>query len=114
VRENIILSTSGARERDMMWPDGVTSARAYSVPASLPAAVQSSRQPLAGYTRALVLHHDLVSREVILHQRLHAFSQHWGFRVQACAPYRARTTDEVEQPLSTRIVLFFCRPRVTT
>ncbi|MBL7590104.1 hypothetical protein INQ07_25530, partial [Escherichia coli] len=24
------------------------------------------------------------------------------------------TTDEVEQPLSARIVLFFCRPRVTT
>jgi hypothetical protein len=41
--------------------------------------------------RALVLYHDPASREVVLHPRLHAFAKHWGFRVRACAPYRART-----------------------
>ena len=47
--------------------------------------------------RALVLHHDPVSREVVLHPRLHAFSRHWGFRVRACAPYRARTKGKDER-----------------
>ena len=47
--------------------------------------------------RALVLHHDPVSREVVLHPRLHAFARHWGFRVRACAPYRARTKAKDER-----------------
>jgi transposase len=47
--------------------------------------------------RALVLHHDPVSREVVLHPRLHAFARHWGFRVRACAPYRARTKGKDER-----------------
>jgi transposase len=47
--------------------------------------------------RALVLHHDPVSREVVLHPRLHAFAKHWGFRVRACAPYRARTKGKDER-----------------
>jgi len=47
--------------------------------------------------RALVLHHDPASREVVLHPRLHAFARHWGFRVRACAPYRARTKGKDER-----------------
>ena len=47
--------------------------------------------------RALVLHHDPSSREVVLHPRLHAFAKHWGFRVRACAPYRARTKGKDER-----------------
>jgi hypothetical protein len=26
---------------------------------------------------------------VVLHPRLHAFANHWRFRIRACAPYRA-------------------------
>lgn len=40
---------------------------------------------------------DPASREVILHPRLHAFARHWGFRVRACAPYRARTKGKDER-----------------
>jgi transposase len=47
--------------------------------------------------RALILHHDLQSREVVLHPRLHAFAKHWGLRVRACAPYRARTKGKDER-----------------
>jgi len=46
--------------------------------------------------RALVLHHDPSSREVVLHPRLHAFAKNWGFRIRACAPYRARTKGKDE------------------
>ena len=49
------------------------------------------REVLLDNARALILHHDPSSREVVLHPRLHAFARHWGFRVRACAPYRART-----------------------
>lgn len=47
--------------------------------------------------RALVLYHDPASREVVLHPRLHAFAKHWGFRIRACAPYRARTKGKDER-----------------
>lgn len=47
--------------------------------------------------RALILHHDAASREVVIHPRLHAFAKHWGFRVRACAPYRARTKGKDER-----------------
>jgi transposase InsO family protein len=42
-----------------------------------------------------------------------ACAQH-GVQHRTTKPYTPRTTDEVEQPLSALIVLFFCRPRVTT
>lgn len=41
--------------------------------------------------RALIEHHDPVSRELVVNPKLHAFANHWGFRLKACAPYRART-----------------------
>jgi transposase len=47
--------------------------------------------------QALVLHHDPVSREVVLHPRLHAFANHWRFGIRACAPYRARTKGKDER-----------------
>lgn len=55
------------------------------------------REVLLDNARALILHHDPASREVVLHPRLHAFAKHWGFRVRACAPYRARTKGKDER-----------------
>lgn len=55
------------------------------------------REVLLDNARALILHHDPSSREVVLHPRLHAFARHWGFRVRACAPYRARTKGKDER-----------------
>ncbi len=55
------------------------------------------REVLLDNARALVLHHDPVSREVVFHPRLQAFAKHWGFRVRACAPYRARTKGKDER-----------------
>jgi transposase len=75
-------------EKQDNWFDGMESAfRAFGgVP----------REVLLDNARALILHHDPATREVLLHPRLHAFANHWRFRIRACAPYRARTTDEVE------------------
>jgi transposase len=47
--------------------------------------------------RALVEHHDPVTREVRFNGRLHAFARHWGFRPRACMPYRARTKGKDER-----------------
>ena len=47
--------------------------------------------------RALIQHHDPASREVVVNPKLHAFARHWGFRVKACAPYRARTKGKDER-----------------
>lgn len=47
--------------------------------------------------RALVLQHDRSTREVTFHPSLVAFGKHWGVRLQACAPYRARTKGKVER-----------------
>jgi transposase len=55
------------------------------------------KEVLLDNARALILHHDPASREVVLHPRLHAFARHWGFRVRACAPYRARTKGKDER-----------------
>lgn len=55
------------------------------------------REVLLDNARALILHHNPSSREVVLHPRLHAFARHWGFRVRACAPYRARTKGKDER-----------------
>src|SRR6202012_3780209 len=68
-------------ERQDSWFDGLESAfRAFGgVP----------REVLLDNAKALILHHAPASREVVLHPRLHAFSRHWGFRIRACATYRA-------------------------
>jgi transposase len=76
-------------ERQDSWFDGLESAfRAFGgVP----------REVLLDNAKALILYHDPASREVVLHPRLHAFARHWGFRVRACAPYRARTKGKDER-----------------
>jgi transposase len=46
--------------------------------------------------RALVAHHDPLTRSVTFNEKLLAFAKHWGFRPRACAPYRARTKGKTE------------------
>ncbi|MBV8413621.1 MAG: IS21 family transposase [Verrucomicrobia bacterium] len=76
-------------EKQDSWFDGMESAfRAFGgVP----------REVLLDNAKALILHHDPASREVVLHPRLHAFAHHWRFRIRACAPYRARTKGKDER-----------------
>ena len=76
-------------EKQDSWFDGMESAfRAFGgVP----------REVLLDNAKALILHHDPASREVVLHPRLHAFAKHWRFRIRACAPYRARTKGKDER-----------------
>jgi transposase len=76
-------------ERQDSWFDGLESAfRAFGgVP----------REVLLDNGKALILHHDPASREVVLHPRLHAFARHCGFRIRACAPYRACTKGKDER-----------------
>ncbi|MET3524811.1 transposase [Mesorhizobium abyssinicae] len=47
--------------------------------------------------KALVEHHDAVTREVKFNARLHTFARYWGFIPRACAPYRARTKGKDER-----------------
>jgi transposase len=76
-------------EKQDNWFDGMESAfRAFGGVA---------REVLLDNARALILHHDPATREVLLHPRLHAFANHWRFRVRACAPYRARTKGKDER-----------------
>jgi len=46
--------------------------------------------------KAMVLHHDPVSRHVTLHPGFAAFCKDWEIAVRACAPYRARTKGKTE------------------
>jgi transposase len=50
---------------------------------------------------------------IVYNRSLVALAAHYGFLPRACRPYRAKTTDEVEQTLSARSVLFCSGPRVT-
>ena len=76
-------------ERQSAWFDGMEGAfqRFGGVP----------QEVLLDNARALVDHHDAVTREVRFNERLHAFARHWGFRPHACAPYRARTKGKDER-----------------
>ena len=76
-------------EKQDSWFDGMESA--FQAFAGVP------REVLLDNARALILHHDAASREVVLHPRLHAFARHWGLRIRACAPYRARTKGKDER-----------------
>lgn len=55
------------------------------------------QEVLLDNARALITRHDPESREVTLNPKLHAFARHWGFRVRACAPCRARTKGKDER-----------------
>ena len=76
-------------ERQEHWFAGMESA--FAAFGGVPAEV------LLDNARALILSHDVASREVVLNPKLHAFARHWGFRVQACAPYRPRTKGKDER-----------------
>lgn len=47
--------------------------------------------------RALVESHDPHSRTVVFNERFKAFTQYWGVKPIACAPYRARTKGKDER-----------------
>ena len=76
-------------ERQDSWFDGLESA--FRTFGGVP------QEVLLENAKALILHHNRASREVVLHPRLHAFARHWGFRIRACAPYRARTKGKDER-----------------
>lgn len=77
------------RQRQADWFEGMEGAflRFGGVPAEV----------LIDNAKALVEHHDAVTREVRFNARLHAFARYWGFTPQACAPYRARTKGKDER-----------------
>ncbi|PLU17589.1 IS21 family transposase, partial [Sinorhizobium medicae] len=77
------------RERQADWFAGMEGAflRFGGVPAEV----------LIDNAKALVEHHDPVTREVRFNARLHAFARYWGFTPRACAPYRARTKGKDER-----------------
>jgi transposase len=76
-------------ERQASWFDGMESAFA--------AFGGVTGEVLLDNARALVVHHDAVTREVQFNDRLLAFAKHWGFAPRACAPYRARTKGKDER-----------------
>ncbi|MEW5705158.1 MAG: IS21 family transposase [Pseudomonadota bacterium] len=75
-------------EQQASWFTGLESA--FLVFGGVPAEV------LMDNPRALVVHHDAVSRQVTFNDKLIAFARHWGFVPRACAPYRARTKGKTE------------------
>jgi hypothetical protein len=76
-------------ERQSAWLDGMEGAFRHfgGVP----------EEVLIDNARALVEHHDGLTREVRFNARLLAFADYWGFRPRACAPYRARTKGKDER-----------------
>jgi transposase len=76
-------------ERQEHWFEGMESA--FTAFGGVPEEV------LLDNARALILSHDLASREVVVNPKLHAFARHWGFQVKACAPYRPRTKGKDER-----------------
>jgi transposase len=76
-------------ERQSAWLDGLE--RAFQHFGGVPEEV------LLDNAKALVVHHDLATREVVFNERFHAFARYWGFRPRACAPYRARTKGKDER-----------------
>ncbi len=78
-----------AGERQEHWLNGMESA--FAAFGGVPEEV------LLDNARALILSHDVASREVVVNPKLHAFARHWGFQVKACAPYRPRTKGKDER-----------------
>jgi transposase len=78
-----------AGERQEHWFEGMEST--FAAFGGVPEEV------LLDNARALILSHDVASREVVVNPKLHAFARHWGFQVKACAPYRPRTKGKDER-----------------
>lgn len=78
-----------AHERQSAWFDGMEGAFQHfgGVP----------QQVLLDNPKALVIRHDLETREVEFNERFRHFARHWNFRPVACAPYRARTKGKDER-----------------
>lgn len=76
-------------ERQSAWFDGIEGA--FAAFGGVP------QEVLMDNARALVDHHDVVTREVRFNERLHALARYWGFKPRACAPYRARTKGKDER-----------------
>jgi transposase len=76
-------------ERQSAWLDGLE--RAFRHFGGVPEEV------LLDNAKPLVTRHDPWTREVVFNDRFHAFARYWGFRPQACAPYRARTKGKDER-----------------
>ena len=76
-------------ERQASWFDGMESAFA--------AFGGVTAEVLLDNARALVVHHNPITREVQFNERLLAFAKHWQFVPHACAPYRARTKGKDER-----------------
>ena len=76
-------------ERQAQWLETFESAFAHfgGVPEEL----------LIDNARALVIHHDPRTREVVFHPTFVEFCRHWGTTPRACAPYRARTKGKDER-----------------
>lgn len=81
--------TAFRHERQSAWFDGLEAAFRHfgGVPSEV----------LLDNAKALVLHHDATTREVVFNERFHSFARYWDFRPRACAPYRARTKGKDER-----------------
>ena len=84
-----IYAAAFRHERQSAWLEGIEGAFRHF--GGLPGEV------LLDNARALVKHHDAVTREVEFTDRLHAFTRYWDVRPVACAPYRARTKGKDER-----------------
>jgi transposase len=84
-----IYAVAFRHERQSAWLEGIEGAFRHfgGLPVEL----------LLDNARALVKHHDRVTREVEFTDRLHAFARYWDVRPVACAPYRARTKGKDER-----------------
>ena len=84
-----IYAAAFRHERQSAWLEGIEGAFRHfgGLPGEL----------LLDNARALVKHHDAVTREVEFTDRLHAFTRYWDVRPVACAPYRARTKGKDER-----------------
>ena len=84
-----IYAAAFRHERQSAWLEGIEGAFRHfgGLPGEL----------LLDNARALVKHHDAVTREVEFTDRLHAFVRYWDVRPVACAPYRARTKGKDER-----------------
>ena len=84
-----IYAQAFPHERQSAWLEGIEGAFRHfgGLPGEL----------LLDNAKALVKHHDPVTREVDFTDRLHAFARYWDVRPVACAPYRARTKGKDER-----------------
>lgn len=76
-------------ERQSSWLEGLEGAFRHFV--GVP------HQVLFDNAKALVKHHNPESREVTLNEWFIGFARYWGFKPQACAPYRPQTKGKDER-----------------